>query len=125
MTIAAAFADIALGFSAATGAGYHPAIARWPGKPVAESGGSIAIPGTPITKSCHAQVDAATEAMRASEGFVDGDVRLLILAATLDMDMDTDATVEITKGPHRGKWMVGSVERDPAGVYWACRGRRA
>jgi hypothetical protein len=62
--------------------------------------------------------------MRLAEGYTDRDMRLLVLAATLDADMDTSATVEVLEGPHAGKWMVSSVDRDPAGVYWECRGRR-
>lgn len=116
-------ADIALGFSAALGVGYHDALAKWPGEAVYDDGGSIQTPGTPIAKTCSVQIDAATEAMR-SEGFTDGDMRLLVLAATLDGDMDTDARVEVLAGPHVGTWLVASVERDPAGIYWQCRGRR-
>lgn len=126
MTIAAAFADIAAGFSAAGIGAFHDATATWPGTPTLDSGGSIATPGTPVEKACSVQVDAATEAMRADDGFVDGDVRLLVLADSLDGDMDTEATIEIEGGPFEGtSWMVASAVRDPCGVYWECRGRRA
>lgn len=125
MTMAQAFADIAAGFTAAGLGAFHDATASWPGTATHDSGGSIATPGTPVEKSCQAQVDVATEAMRASEGFVDGDVRILVLAATLDGDLDTDATITVADGPHEGSWRVASVSRDPAGVYWEARGRRA
>lgn len=125
MSIAEAIADIALGFSSVLGAGYHDAVAKWPGEPVLDDGGSIITPAVPVEKPCSVQIDAATEAMRAAEGFVDGDVRLLVLAATLDGDMDASATVEVLAGPHAGEWMIASVTRDPAGVYWECQGRRA
>lgn len=124
MNMAQAFADIALGVSAAMGGPYHPALARWPGVAVYDDGGSIVQPGVPVEKFCQVQVDAATESMRASEGYTDRDMRLLVLAATLDGDMDTSATVEVLEGPHAGPWMVSGVDRDPAGVYWECRGRR-
>jgi hypothetical protein len=124
MDIAAAFAQIMVAASGALGAGYWPAVARWPGTPVME-GGSIVAPGTPVEKTCSAQVDAATDAMRSEASFTDGDVRLLILAATLGGSMDTDARVQITAGPHAGQWLVATVARDPAGIYWECRGRRA
>ena len=122
MSVAEAFADIALGISAATGAGFHAAKAKWPGTPVM-AGGSIVTPGTPVSKDCSVQVDAATEAMRLAEGYQDRDMRLLVLAATLDGDLDTSATINVLAGPHAGEWMIASVDRDPCGVYWECRGR--
>ena len=125
MTIAEAFADIAAGFSAAGLGAFHDATIRWPGTAVYDAGGSISTPGDPVEKSASVQVDAATEAMRAAEGFVDGDVRILVLAASLDGEMDTGARITIADGAHAGAWLVASVSRDPAGVYWECRGRRA
>lgn len=125
MTFAQAFADIAQAFSSAGLGAFYDARAKWPGTPVYDDGGSIVTPGTPVVRTCEVQVDAATEAMRAAEGFADGDVRLLILAATLDGTMDTAATVEVLVGPHKGEWLVASVDRDPMGIYFECRGRRA
>lgn len=122
MTIAGAFADIALGFSAAIGGGFHDAKAKWPGTPIM-SGGSIVTPGTPVEKTCSVQVDAVTEAMRQAEGYTDKDMRLLVLSATLDGDLDTSATIEVLDGPHAGEWMIASCDRDPCGVYFECRGR--
>lgn len=89
-----------------------------------DTGGSIVSPGTPIVKTCKAQVDALTEAMRQA-GFADGDMRILVLAATLDGVLDTDAQIEVLDGPHAGRWMISDIERDPVGAYWQCRGRRA
>lgn len=125
MAIADAFASIALSVSAAIGAGFHSAVARWPGTATFDDGGSIAVPGTPVEKTCSAQVDAATEAMRLQEGYRDTDVRLLVLAATLDGELDTNASVELLAGPHAGAWSLESVTRDPAGLCWEARGRRA
>jgi hypothetical protein len=125
MSMAQALADIALGFSTVLGGPYQDAVAKWPGTPVTDDGGSIVTPGTPVAKSCSVQVDSASEAMRLQDGFREKDMRLLVLAATLDGDMDTDATVEVLAGPHEGSWSIESVNRDPAGVYWECRGRAA
>lgn len=124
MTIAAAFADIALSISAATGAGFHDALVKTSGTHTYDTGGSIATPGTPTSRACSAQVDAATEDMRGDSDYREKDMRLLVLAATLTGDLDTDATVQLLDGPHQGEWMVRSVDRDPAGVYYECRGRR-
>ncbi|MET3710409.1 hypothetical protein ABIC65_001089 [Sphingomonas trueperi] len=122
--IAAAFAQIMVAASGALGAGYWPAVARWPGTPVMENG-SIVTPGTPIALDCMAQVDAATEAMRGEASYTDGDVRILVLADTLAGTLDTAARIEITEGPHVGTFMIATCQRDPAAIYWDCRGRRA
>lgn len=125
MSIAQAMADIALSMSAATGAGFHDALAKWPGTPVYDDGNSIVTPGTPIQKTCSAQVDGVTERMRLAEGFTEKDVRILVLVATLDGELDTSAKIEVLAGPHAGLWMIDMTDRDTAGVYWECRGRAA
>lgn len=124
MSMADAFAGIAQGFSAAGLGAFYDAFARWPGAPTYDNGGSIATPGTPIEKECSAQVDGVTEAMRLEAGFRDKDVRLLVLCATLDGTMDTDAEIEVLAGPNAGRWSVESVGTDPVGACWECRGRR-
>lgn len=115
---------MALAFSQAMGAPYHAAVARWPGTPVVDDGGSIVTPGTPVAKDCRVQVDVATEAMRSAEGFKDTDVRLLVLAASLDGLLDTQAQIEVTEGPNAGVYSLQSASTDPAGIAWDCRGRR-
>lgn len=65
------------------------------------------------------QIDQATQAMQQSEGFVDTDQRILVLAegvATITTDC------EISAGGSR--WMIESVGIDPAGSYYELRGRR-
>lgn len=125
MTMASAFAGIAQAFSAAGLSAFYDAVARWPGTATYDTGGSITTPGTPIEKDCSAQIDAVTEAMRLEAGFRDKDVRLLVLCATLDGTLDTDAAVEVLAGPNAGLWSIESVSTDPAGACWECRGRRA
>jgi hypothetical protein len=123
VAVADAFAEIAASFSAAGLGAFYDAAAKWPGSATYDEGGSIETPGTPVEKTCQVQVDAVTDAMRA-EGYVDGDMRLLVLAATLDGSLDTEAVIEVDAGPHAGQWMIASVTRDPCGVYWECRGRK-
>ena len=125
MSIADAFAGIALQMSAAFGGPYFDSIAHWPGVPVFDDGGSITTPGTPIAKTCSCQVDVATEAMRSEAGFVDTDVALLVLCATLDGELDTDATVEVSAGPRPGSYSVQSFDKDSMSTHWICRGRAA
>lgn len=125
MSIADAFANIAVAFSQVGLGPYQAAIAHWPGTPVYDDGGSISEPGLPIELECMAQVDAATQAMRAEVGYVGTDVALLVLCSTLDGQLDTDATVEVTAGPNAGTYSVQSVSKDPMGSHWLCRGRAA
>lgn len=75
--------------------------------------------GDPVPIKC--QVDGATWAMQQAAGYVDGDVRLIILRAGLSVEVTTDHRVEVG-----GKtWLVQSVETDAAASHWICRGRPA
>jgi hypothetical protein len=125
VSIPEAFAAIATAFSDAGLGAFYDGVAHYPGTPVYDDGGSIVTPGTPVALSCDVQVDQVTEAMRLAEGFTQKDMRLLVLTATLDGSLDTDAKIEVLAGPHEGTWMLASVDRDPCGVYWECRGRLA
>lgn len=70
---------------------------------------------------CKVQVDAASHAMRQAEGFVDGDVRLIVLTHSLGIDLTTDHRVAVG-----GKvYLVMSCELDAPGSHWLCRGRPA
>ncbi|MBI1179107.1 MAG: hypothetical protein GC201_01015 [Alphaproteobacteria bacterium] len=67
-----------------------------------------------------AQVEVATWAMRQADGYSDGDVRVLILAAGVDRPKTDD---QITV---RGvRWSLSNIGMDPAASYYDCRGRRA
>lgn len=125
MSVPTAFARVAAAFSRAGLAPYYDSIARWPGVPVLDDGGSIVEPGSPVGLSCMCQVDAVTEGMRAEAGFAEKDVALLVLVATLEVPLDTDATVEVTAGPGAGSYSVQSVGLDAMGSHYVCRGRPA
>ena len=112
-----------MAFSKAGLGPYHSAVARWPGVPVLDEGGSITTPGTPIAKTCMVQVAAATQKMRTEVGYVDKDVALLVLVTTIDGELDTDATVQVTAGPHAGSYSVQSTNKDSMATHWICRGR--
>lgn len=122
--IPAAFAKIAVALSNAGLGSFVDAFAEWPGVPVVDDGGSIVSPGTPVSRPCKVQVDRVTEAMRQAEGYRDKDVALLVLCATLEGDLDTDATLNVAAGPNAGRWSVQSADKDTMGVYYLCRGRR-
>jgi hypothetical protein len=64
------------------------------------------------------QIDQTTQAMRASEGFVEGDVRILMLAHGVTAP-DTDC--EAAAGGVR--YCIQTVGTDPAGSYYELRGR--
>jgi hypothetical protein len=123
VSLAAAFENIALGFSAALGGPYQAATVTWPGTPVLDDGGSIATPGTPVTADCSVQVDVAGERMRAEAGFSERDRMMVFIG--LAPELTTDATVTVLDGPDAGRWSVQSCERDPAAIGWVARGRRA
>ncbi len=67
-----------------------------------------------------AQLDATTQAMQASLGYVDTDQRILVLA---DGVATITADDEIEVGGFR--WQIASVSQDPCGAYYELRGRRA
>lgn len=126
MDLAATFTGIALSMSATFGGPYWPAQVIDQAADDFDTGGSIANnPGEPILRDCMAQIDSATEAMRQAEGYAEGDVRFMILSATLMGSVGTDATVEVLGGPHTGAWLVSAIERDPMAIYYQGRGRRA
>lgn len=118
------FSDLATGFSDQFGAPYTDATANWPGTPTKDAGGSITDPGTPVSKACKAQVSRPTQAMREDAGFLQTDMRLHVLVASLDATLDTEAQIVIASGVHAGTWELQSVDLDSAGIGWTCRGRK-
>lgn len=118
------FAGIATGFSEQFGGPFQTATARWPGVPTRDSGGSITTPGSPVTKSCRVQVCAPTDAMRTDAGFIETDMRLVVLTASLDATLDTNARIVIASGRFAGTWELQSATLDTAGIGWVCRGRK-
>lgn len=81
-----------------------------------EGGGSIHYADEPVK----AQLDAATEAMRSSDGYTDKDVRILVLAHGL-AEIDSDCQITL-KGV---RYSIANPSQDPAGAYWELRGRPA
>jgi hypothetical protein len=79
-------------------------------------GGTESDPFLPA-EAVKVQVDQATQAMRG--GFVEGDVRILMLAHGVAAP-DTDC--ECAAGGVR--YMIASVATDPAGSYYELRGRK-
>lgn len=119
-----AFANLAMRVGAAVGAPYYPGRIIDVTDPVQDEGGSIITPGSVVTRTFMVQIDVVSDANRP-DGWTDRDYRFLVLAATLDGGMDTDAEIEITEGPHAGKWMVSSLQTDPAGIGYVGKGRPA
>lgn len=120
MNFAATFA----GLATAVGAPFYNATANWPGTPTYDTGGSITSPGTPVSLSCRAQFDSATEAMRQQEGFLETDVRILVLADSLAGTLDTKAKILVASGDYAGTWALMTCVRDPASIGFECRGRK-
>ena len=124
LDLAQVFAQRAAFISAQYGGPYHAARIVDFAAPVYDDGGSIVTAGARQERACQAQVDAATQAMRAADGFADGERRILVIASGLAGEITTDSRVEILAGPHGGEWLVASVASDPFGTYWELRGRR-
>lgn len=124
MDLAAAFGEIGLAFSAVLGGPFHPARIIEITETEYDDGGSIISAGGVAYRACQCQIDSATEAMRQQGGFVDGDLRFIILSATLDGSLGTDARIEVLEGPFTGIWSVEAIERDPVAARWVGRGRR-
>lgn len=115
------FSNLATAFSQQFGGPYIDAEATWPGTPTKDDGGSITAAGSSISVPCNVQFDTATLAMRETEGFLETDVRLLVLIGALD----TRAKIVVASGEREGSWALLSCNRDPGGIGFECRGRRA
>lgn len=118
------FASLATGFADQFGGPFIEVTAVWPGTAVYDDGGSITTPGTPVEKDCRAQFDVPTEQMRNDPGFLARDMRLIVLAGTLDGTLDSLAKVVVASGEHAGTWSLESVQGDPVGIGWECRARK-
>jgi len=118
------FANLATGFAATFGAPFQDVTAVWAGTPVYDDGGSITTPADPAEYPCKAQFDVPTEDMRTDPGFLERDMRLIVLSASLDRTLDSAASVVVDSGEHAGTWSLESVQGDPAGIGWECRARR-
>ena len=116
------FANLATGFAAQFGAPFGDAVATWPGTATFDTGGSITAAGTPVSLACKAQFDAPTQAMRATEGFMETDARIIVLA--FSATLDTKARIVVASGANAGTWELLSVTRDPAGIGYEARGRK-
>ncbi|OAH36988.1 hypothetical protein AX777_18285 [Sphingobium yanoikuyae] len=125
MDLAAAFGEIGMAFSAALGGPYHDARTIEQVAPVYDDGGSIVTPGGVAHRDCQVQIDTAIQRIRDAGSYVDTDLTFIILAATLDGSLNTEARIEVLDGPHAGKWSVDMLERDPVAAGWVGRGRRA
>jgi len=124
VNLAQTFAGIAAGFSSAMGAPFVDAVATWTGDPEYDNGGSIVLPGVAEEYDCKAQFDAPTQAMRASDDFLQTDVRILVLAASIARPLDTFARITVASGDNAGTWSLISCQRDAAGIGFDCQGRR-
>ena len=107
-------------FGAALSGLYLPATLHKPGEYATDGDGNV-LPAVPTDVACRAQVDAATYTMRQSEGYSEGDMRIIVLAAGLGGPVTTDDQISVAGQ----RWMIGSAEMDAAASHWVCRGRKA
>lgn len=129
MDLPTAFLSIANKVSAAMGAPFWNGVIIVPGTGGGyDEDGNYAPPSAPSRHACRVQVDGADQYMKANEGFADNEVVMIILAASLDIALNTDAVLEITdvKAPamFQGRWLVASLTLDPAGIGYGGKGKR-
>ncbi|WP_257541033.1 hypothetical protein [Sphingobium sp. CFD-1] len=108
-------------FGAALGGLYLPGTLNYAGVPVEDIEGNVTGHTGGGSWPCRAQVDGATWAMRQSAGYVDGDVRIIVLSAGLPVAINTDMTITVSSK----EWMIEAVEKDAAASHWILRGRAA
>lgn len=122
--MAESMAGIALKVSAALGGPYHDAHIITQAGTSYDDGGSLSTTGEPTYRTCSAQVDAATDAMRREDGFTEEDRRILVLAGALDGTISPDDEIELLAGPYTGSvWSVQSIGRESCAIYHELRAR--
>jgi len=89
-----------------------------------DDGGDLVI--VEMEYDAKAQVDSLTDVMRKEEGASSQDRRIIILSGSTSADINTDSEIIVNAGPYSGvRFQIASIDRDPCGAYWSCRGRRA
>lgn len=71
--------------------------------------------------SIKVQVDRADEAMRATPGYTETDVKLIILQSGVSGRMPNSDDIVVAQGQ---RWKLGGVRQDPARSHWVARGIR-
>lgn len=80
---------------------------------------------------CKAQISSADYRMRQEEGFVDGDVKIIVLThgltaqPTTDSEIMVEAPLYALEAGGYQRWSVQSRKLDAAGSHWILRGRKA
>lgn len=90
--------------------------------PIYDGEGNITGYGGGADIDIKVQRDACSYSMRQSEGYSEGDVVLIVLAAGLGIKITTD--MQATDGGGQ-RWTIQSADLDAASSHWICRGRRA
>lgn len=75
---------------------------------------------TVVDLPCRAQLDVASEAMRAAAGATERDVRILVLASSLAGPITTADQISLSGQ----RYAIAAVARDPAGASFDLRAQR-
>ena len=116
-------------FGAALGGMYLPAMLYGGAGPIYDPVNGDIIGYDPGEAPCRAQADSVDWTMR--EGYIDGDIRILILSLGLPGPVTADHTIVIQADrfalPGGGwkRWLISQPSMDAAGSHWVCRGRAA
>ncbi|MET0439125.1 MAG: hypothetical protein ABW043_16695 [Devosia sp.] len=122
--MAAAFAGIARGVSAAFGGPFMPGTLERVTKTWVAGGSTV---DSTEYLDVSVQIDAVTERLRSSPVFTDAEVRLLVLRDGLDLAPTSDDFFTANTGPYAGvRWkLTPAIGSDPMGIGYECAGRRA
>lgn len=121
---------IAAVFGAAFGGLYLPGALHGTAGPVYAADGTIT-GWDDGEQPCHAQIDVADWSMQQDNGYVDGDVMIIVLTAglteqpTTDSEISVEAPMHALPGGGYQRWSVQSRKLDAAGSHWILRGRKA
>lgn len=111
--------SLAQTFAAVFGGVYSDGLLYRPNDFADDGKGGGTAQGFAAPQAVKVQVDQATQSMRQAEGFVEGDVRILMLAhGVAEVTSDCEVAVGGTR------YMIEYVGTDPAGSYWEVRGRK-
>lgn len=125
MDLPDAFLSLATMATGAFGAPFHDGAILSQGTPGTYDDDGNFVPGSAAgERACKVQIDALSEQNRP-EGWTDKDYRFIILRASFEGDLDTDASVKIASGPRAGTWLVSALELDAAAIGFVGKGRQA
>lgn len=83
------------------------------------------VTSTPASHSFEGFIDEYSEFFRMQAGIPEGDLKVCIIAGSLDTTPIKDDRVTMTSGPHNGRtFQLRRIATDPAAALWVCQAFR-